>query len=253
MAARTDPYQPSLAATDGRTAPIRSLRRSYFSTSVGTKALVAATGLLLLLYLILHLIGNLLIFAGPRTFNGYSAFLISNPLILPVEIGLAAIFVIHVYKTVTNWWNNRRARPVPYYQSEQRIYGYGWAGWPSRKSVASSTMIYGGMVTLIFVIVHVRQFKFGAEYQVVGQPLVRDLYRLELENFSNIFTVLFYLFCTSVVAMHLWHGIGSAFQSLGISYPWLTPIVLRLGKVLALLIGVGFFVIPVWVFLFGGR
>jgi succinate dehydrogenase / fumarate reductase cytochrome b subunit len=253
MASGTETYKPSLSATDGRTAPILSIRRSYFSTSVGTKALVAVTGLLLFLYVILHLLGNLLVFAGPRNFNAYSAFLISNPLIIPVEIGLAAVFVIHVYKAIANWLNNRRARPVRYYQSEQRMYGYGWAGWPSRKSVASSTMIYGGIITLLFVIIHVQQFKFGAEYQVIGAPQIRDLYRLEVENFSNIFTVLFYLFCTSVVAMHLWHGISSSFQSLGITSPWATPIILRVGKVIAFLIGLGFFVIPVWVFLFGGR
>lgn len=253
MASRTDPYKPSLAATDGRSAPIRSLRRSYFSTSVGTKVLIAATGLCLFFYLILHLAGNLLIFAGPATFNGYSHFLISNPLIIPVEIGLAAIFLIHIYKTVTNWFNNRRARPVNYYQAEQRVFGYGWAGWPSRKSIASSTMIWSGLITLVFVIVHVRQFRFGDEYYVLGQPGVKDLYRVEVENFSNIFNVLFYLFATTVVSMHLWHGISSAFQSLGVSYPWVTPSVLKVGKVFAFVLGVGFFVIPIWVFLFGGR
>jgi succinate dehydrogenase / fumarate reductase cytochrome b subunit len=253
MASRTEPYQPSLAATDGRSAPIRSIRRSYFSTSVGTKVLIAATGLLLFLYLILHLVGNLLVFAGPRVFNGYSSFLISNPLIVPVEIGLAAIFVIHVYKAIANWYNNRRARPVGYYQSEQRIFGYGWAGRPSRKSIASSTMIWTGLITLLFVFVHVRQFRFGAEYHVLGQAQMKDLYRLEVENFSSIFNVLFYVFATTVVSFHLWHGLSSAFQSLGVSYPWATPIVLRVGKVLAFVIGLGFFVIPIWVFLFGGR
>ena len=73
---------------------------------------MGATGLLLVVYLILHLAGNLLLFLGPEIFNGYSHLLISNPLIVPVEIGLGAIFVLHVYKAVTNYAANRRARPV---------------------------------------------------------------------------------------------------------------------------------------------
>ncbi len=82
-------------ATQSAPLPRPALRapRSYFSTSVGTKVLVGATGLLLFFYLILHLAGNLLLFLGPETFNGYSHLLISNPLVIPVEIGLAAIFL----------------------------------------------------------------------------------------------------------------------------------------------------------------
>src|SRR5690349_1481940 len=111
MASPTHSYTPSLAATEGHAAPIRTIRASFLSTSVGTKVLIAATGLLLFLYLVLHVLGNALVFFGPRTFNSYSAFLISNPLINPIEIGLLLIFLLHVYKTVTNWTNNRRARP----------------------------------------------------------------------------------------------------------------------------------------------
>jgi succinate dehydrogenase / fumarate reductase cytochrome b subunit len=246
MASSTSPYAPSLSATDGRSAPIRTVRRSFFSTSVGTKVLIGATGLLLFLYLVLHVLGNALIFFGPRTFNGYSQFLISNPLIVPVEIGLLLVFLLHVYKTVTNWANNRRARPNAYYKRR-------WAGPPSRKSIASSTMIWGGLITFAFVLVHLQQFKFGTEYQVAGQPGVRDLYRTEVENFSSLLNVGFYMVCMAVVGSHLWHGFSSAFQSLGLNWPWLTPFVLKLGKVLAVVIAGGFLVIPIWVYLYGAR
>src|SRR5262249_20426273 len=125
------------------------------SSSVGTKVVIAATGLALFLYLILHLVGNALIFAGADTFNGYSHALISNPLIVPVELGLLAVFVIHIYKTLTNYRANAAARPIGY--SLKRP-----AGRTSRKSVASSTMIVSGLVVLLFVLVHVKQFKYGA-------------------------------------------------------------------------------------------
>src|SRR5438128_897156 len=133
--------------------------RRVFSSSVGTKLLIGLTGLLLFAYLLLHLAGNLLVFAGAGTFNGYAHALISNPLVVPAEIGLAAIFVLHIYKAVTMWLRNRTARPVAYAQKS-------WAGHTSRKSLASTTMIWSGLVILLFVGVHLQQFKFGAWYEV---------------------------------------------------------------------------------------
>ena len=79
-----------------------SLRR-VFSTSVGTKLLIGVTGLLLFAYLVLHLAGNLIVFAGQDTFNHYAHALISNPLVIPAEIALLALFVLHIYKTVAMW------------------------------------------------------------------------------------------------------------------------------------------------------
>ena len=80
--------------------------------SVATKALIGVTGLLLVAYLLLHLAGNLLVFAGQDTFNEYSHMLISNPLTVPIEIALLLVFLLHVYKTVGNWLKNRPARPI---------------------------------------------------------------------------------------------------------------------------------------------
>ena len=164
------------------------LRRA-FSSSVGTKLLIGLTGLALFAYLVLHLAGNALIFAGPEIFNEYSHTLISNPLIIPIEIGLLLIFLLHIYKTVTMWMNNSAARPVSY--REKR-----YAGHTSRKSVASTTMIASGLVTLLFVLVHVKQFKYGAWYQTVSPDPVRDLYRTEIEVFRQPVWVAFYVICT---------------------------------------------------------
>jgi succinate dehydrogenase / fumarate reductase cytochrome b subunit len=220
-------------------------RRSYLTSSVGTKVLMGATGLLLALYLILHLAGNLLLFFGPETFNGYSHLLISNPLVVPVELGLAALFVVHVYKAATNYLANRRARPA-------RYHAYTWTGRPSRKSLSSSTMIISGIVVLVFVVLHLVQFKYGPAYVVAqaepGGAEVRDLYRLELEVFGNFLNVVFYGLSMVVIGAHLWHGIASAFDSLGASHPRYTPWVLRGGRALAFVIAMGFFVIPFAVF-----
>ena len=214
--------------------------RRVFSSSVGTKLLMGLTGVALFLYMVLHLAGNALIFAGPEIFNEYSHKLISNPLIIPIEIGLLAIFLIHIYKAITMWRANSAARPVSYDKKEL-------AGGPSRKSVASSTMIGTGLFLLVFVIIHVKQFKFGSWYQVTDST-VRDLYRTELEVFQNPFWVIVYVVATLLVGLHLRHGIASAFQSLGLDHPVYTRRLTAVGIVFALLIGVGLAVIPVLVY-----
>ena len=219
---------------------MRSRVHRALSSSVGTKLLVGLTGLALFAYLILHLIGNALVFAGPDLFNEYAHTLISNPLIIPIEIGLAAIFLLHIYKTVRMWIGNRQARPVKYATKA-------WAGHTSRKSVASSTMIWSGLVVLFFVLVHVKQFKYGAWYQVTDTD-VRDLYRTEIEIFRQPLWVLFYVACTLIVGLHLRHGISSAFQSLGLDHPEYTRRLTMWGIVGAIVIGGGLAFIPIWVY-----
>ena len=216
--------------------------RRAFSSSVGTKLLIGLTGLALFAYLILHLAGNALVFAGPEIFNEYSHRLISNPLIVPIEIGLLLIFLLHIYKTVAMWMRNKEARPIGY--REKR-----YAGHTSRKSVASSTMILSGLITLLFVIVHVKQFKFGAWYQTAGDSAIRDLYRTEMEVFTQPAWVGFYVVCTLIVGLHLRHGISSAFQSIGLDHPVYTKRLTMLGIVFAIVIGGGLAAIPVLLYL----
>jgi succinate dehydrogenase / fumarate reductase cytochrome b subunit len=246
---------PLPAERAGLTSP-RVTPLPYLATSVGKKVVMAITGLLLGLYLVLHLAGNLLLFLGPPTFNAYSHFLIANPLIVPVEIGLLATFLIHIYEALVNWVANRQARPVGYYQPIRRYFGYGWAGKPSRKSIASTTMIVSGVVIVLFVLVHLLQFKFGPEYAVTsaasGTVGERDLYRLEIENFSNAVIVGFYALCMVVIGFHLWHGISSALNSLGVDHPRSTPTILRITRVVAVVLAAGFLFIPIWVFFMRG-
>jgi len=219
-----------------------SSRIRVLATSVGTKLLIGITGLALFLYLLTHIAGNALIFLGPATFNKYAHTLSSNPLIPVIEIGLLLIFLMHVYKTVTMYLGNQQARPVGYALKKRQ-------GRPSRKSFASSTMIVTGLWLLIFVVIHVRAFKYGAEYEGAGG--VRDLYRLEMEIFSNPLMVGFYVLSMLVIGSHLWHGASSTFQSLGLDHPRWTPRILAAGKALAVLIASGFIIIAVWAYFAG--
>ena len=214
----------------------------YFSSSVGTKLLIGVTGLLLFAYLLLHLAGNALIFAGPALFNEYSHALISTPLLVPIEIGLLAVFLLHVYKTARMVIANQAARPVRYAKKA-------YAGHTSRKSFASSTMIASGLFVFLFVLIHVKQFKFGAYYETASASPIRDLYRTELEVFRNPLWVAFYVLSTIIVGLHLRHGIASGFQSIGADHPLYTRRLTLIGIVLAIIIGGGLGFIPIWVYL----
>jgi len=215
-------------------------RFGVFATSVGTKLLIGVTGIALFLYLLIHIAGNLMVFGGPAVFNKYAYTLEGNPLIPIVEIGLLLIFLLHVYKTVRMFLDNQQARPVAYVQKK-------YAGRPSRKSLASSTMIASGLWLFAFIIVHVRAFRYGTEYEWPAGG--RDLYRLEMENFSSPLIVGFYVVSMIVVGSHLWHGVSSAFQSLGVDHPRVTPKLLVAGKLLAVLIAAGCIVIAAWAYL----
>lgn len=218
-----------------------------FSSSIGSKFLIAITGLFLLIFLIAHLAGNLLFIAGPDAFNEYSHSLVSNPLVYVAELGLLGIFALHIIKAVALVAGSYAARP-------QRYAKRTWAKAKndrSRKSVSSSTMIVTGTITLLFVVTHLATFKFGAYYETAEG--IRDLYRLQLAVFSNPGYVAFYLVAMGVIVFHLWHGVSSAMQSFGINSPTWSPRLQLLGRGLAVIIGLGFALLPVFTFFMGAR
>ena len=216
-----------------------------FSSSIGSKFLIAFTGLALLVFLIAHLAGNLLFIAGPDAFNEYSHKLVSNPLIYVAEIGLVAVFLLHIFKTVRMYVGSYAARPQRYAKKK-------WAKTKnehSRKSISSTTMILTGTITLLFVVTHLLTFKYGAYYETAEG--IRDLYRLQLAVFSDPRYVAFYVVAMIVIIFHLWHGASSAIQSFGFNNPTWAPRFIVAGRVLAVAIGVGFAALPVYTLLMG--
>jgi len=215
----------------------------FVSSSVGTKILISLTGLAFFGFLILHLAGNLLILVDPDGFNAYSHTLVSNPLLPIAEIGLVAIFVLHAVKALLVVIGNRGARPQRYAQKK-------WAGGPSRKSVASSTMIVSGSIILIFTIVHLAHFKFGTYYEDAAHGY-RDLARLVRETFVQPAWVIWYVLVMTLIGLHLRHGLSSALQSLGVEHPRYNAALRVLGVVLAVLVAGGFALVPLWIFITG--
>jgi succinate dehydrogenase / fumarate reductase cytochrome b subunit len=216
--------------------------RHAFTSTVGTKVLIALTGVSLFGFLVFHLYGNLLLFWGPDKYNEHAHALISNPLVIPAELGLLAIFLLHAVEAVMNFLRNRDARPAGYAVRK-------WGGGASRKTWASTSMILTGLITLAFVALHLVTFKYGP-YYAAAEPGVRDLYRLLIEVFRKPGYVVFYIVTMTVVGLHLRHGISSSLQSLGLVPDAWTRAFLRAGYLLALIVGGGFVLIPIWVYFF---
>ena len=208
---------------------------------------MAVTGLAMIIFLIEHVSGNLLLYSkNPDPYNKYAHFLISfGWLVIAAELILLAVLLFHVVSGVSISLGKKRARPVGYSKTAN-------AGEPSKKTVASTTMIYTGLITLIFLAVHLKTFKFGPNYDtVVDGQTIRDLHKLVMETFQKPVYVLGYVASMIFLGFHLRHGFWSAFQSLGIHHPRYTPIIYTVGMIVAVVVAVGFLGIPIWVYFTG--
>lgn len=217
----------------------------FLNSSVGTKVLIALTGLGFAGFLVMHLAANLLVLVDPHGFNAYSHKLITNPLIYVAEAGLVLLFVTHAVKAVVNFAANKRARPSGYEKKRN-------AGHTSRKSLSSTTMIVTGTWLLVFTIIHIKTFKFGPWYDTPDGSM-RDLARLVNEEFQRPLYTLFYVLSMAVVGLHLRHGLSSAVQSLGLNHPRYNGLILKTGLTIAIVMAVGFALIPIVIFFTGGR
>ncbi len=218
--------------------------KTLLTSTTGRKILIALTGLALIAFLFTHLAGNYLVFLGPGAFNGYAHTLTSTPLVYALEIGLAALFLLHIVKAIANYGANKKARPAAYTKKE-------WAGGTSKKTLSSTTMIITGTITLLFLLVHLKGLKFG--HMETNAHGVKDLYGLEMQYFSNPLIVGFYVLSMGVIGFHLWHGFWSALQSLGLGNSRYTPRLVLVSKIIATFIAVAFAVIPLWVYFVGSK
>ena len=200
---------------------------TFLSSPIGKKMGMALTGLILYGFLVGHLLGNLLLLKddGGRSFNAYSDFLINHPLLIPAEIILVVVFALHLFLAISVTRDNRRARPVGY-QTTQSVGG---------RSFASHTMIYSGVVILVFLVLHLKTFKYG------DKP--SGLYDLVLATFQQTGYLIWYAVAMLVLGFHLWHAFHSAFQTLSIR----SDKIKSLGLVLCLVLALGFGFLPVYV------
>jgi succinate dehydrogenase / fumarate reductase, cytochrome b subunit len=219
---------------------------SIFDSTVGRKYIMGLSGLALVGFIIFHLAGNLTLFFGADAFNAYVLKLESlGPLIRLAELGLLAVFVFHIIFAFSVTLQNKAAR-------KSRYAVKGNAGKPSRKTIASQSMIYTGLVLLVFLIAHVWMFRFATrfnpEHVTVHGSEVINLYKPVVAAFKNPWIVMGYSAVMLLLGTHVSHGFWSAFQSLGAYHPRYTPVIYTAGVLLGLALAVGFFALPGWVY-----
>lgn len=210
----------------------------FLSSSVGKKQVIAVTGILLSLFLVGHLLGNFLLLISADAFNLYAHKLTSTALIYVAEAGLALLFLVHFSLAMKLTWQNKIARGQKYYKKVKAEDG---------ANIFSRSMPITGFIVLIFMITHLFDFKFGSYYTTVvdGQE-IRNIHRTVMEYFASPYKSAWYTFVMLVLSAHLFHGIQSTFQSLGINSQKWNCLIRGISKTLGVIIPMGFVLITLW-------
>lgn len=206
--------------------------KAFWQSLVGKKVIMAITGVILFLFLIGHLLGNLQIFAGPRRLNAYSAFLKGTGEILwAVRLVLLIALILHVVAAVQVSLASRRARPIPYAMKKNVETGY-----------AARTMLWSGPLIFLYVVYHLAMFTFlatGPGYSAT------DVYRNEVLAFRVPAISAAYVLAMIFLGMHLYHGAWSMIHTLGGSNPRYRMLRRKVAPAVAVAITLGYIVIPI--------
>jgi succinate dehydrogenase / fumarate reductase, cytochrome b subunit len=216
----------------------RAPKTGRFSNSVVKKAVMAVSGIVMVLYLIAHMVGNLHVFQGAQSFNEYSEWIrvVGEPALPPqtlltiIRIGLIVAVVAHMWAAFSLWAQARRARPVAYV-TKKRV----------QQSYASRTLRWGGVIILLFIVWHILDLTFGAVNPAGTDATPYD--RL-VASFSNPFITIFYVVALVLLGMHLRHGIFAATQTLGQTNRRRERIVNVIATTFSTLLIAGFLVTP---------
>jgi succinate dehydrogenase / fumarate reductase cytochrome b subunit len=228
------PAEGSVSLMSATAAPLSSGTLRFWQTTVGKKAVMAVTGVILFGFVVGHLLGNLQIYQSPEKINHYSEFLKAHPGPLwGARITLLLAVILHIWASFQLWLLQKEARPIGYVKKESIASTY-----------ASRTMMWSGPIILAFIIFHLLHFTFGTVHP--GGPFdVHNVYNNVVLGFQVWPVSLFYIVAMIMLCYHLYHGLWSMFQSLGISHPVYTPWIKRAAKTAAILIAVGNISIPV--------
>ncbi len=202
-----------------------------FASSIGKKLLMAITGFFFCFFLAVHLAGNLTLYGGSDSFNSYAAHLHSlGKLLVVAEWGMVLFALIHIITGLTLFYQNFQARPQRYQINKS-------AGG---RTLGSATMPYTGVLVLAFVIFHLLNFHFVDKSQTT-------IYDIVSAAFASPLYVILYVIAMVVVAVHVSHGFWSAFQTVGANHPKYMPTIRTLSILFALLVGLGFGLLPIFI------
>lgn len=210
------------------------------ASSVGAKFGMAVTGILLSLFVVGHLMGNLLVYKGRTAMNDYAALLQSlGAWLWVIRAGLLAVFVVHITFALKLKFANMAARPDRYVK-ETTVQ----ATWASRY------MVLTGLLVLAFVALHLMHFtlRWLGEVPRLDDGHA-DVYDMVIAGFRNPVYVVIYIVAMALLGLHLFHGLQSVFQTLGFRHPGYTPTVEIVCRVIACALALGYITIPVSIYL----
>ena len=216
----------------------------FINSSIGKKLTMAVTGSFLIIFLIVHLIGNLTLFFGPSAFNGYVLALdVVKPLIRVIEIILLTAFILHIYNGLKLWWENKKASGVKYKVN----------GSHENTDLFSRTMFVTGSIVFIFLVLHLGTFFWRFN---VHDPMElahsHQYFDIVVYFFEIWWYVLLYIIAVVLLGFHLNHGFQSAFQTFGWNNKKYFPIVEKIGTLYAIIMAIGFAAMPIYFFFFYG-
>jgi succinate dehydrogenase / fumarate reductase cytochrome b subunit len=211
--------------------------RGFYASMVGKKVIMGVTGLIGVGFVILHSLGNLLVFRGGPAINAYSHFLKSTgELLWALRVVLIVSVILHVTAAVQLTRLSRGARPVGYSRSERQV-----------ATVASRTMRWGGALLLLFIVVHILHFTTGT-IRPAGAFSDSDVYANVVSSFRIWWVALFYVISMVALGLHLFHGAWSSVRSLGVSPASPQPLHRRVSMVIAMFVWAAFTSVPLAVF-----
>lgn len=224
---------------------------TYWSSSIGKKLVVALTGIVLVLFLAGHLVGNLVVFMGPEPFNAYAYFLhhmLHGMGIWIFRIVMLGMVAAHILATIALTLQNRAARKA--YECQTTI----------QATPSSRTMILSGLTILAFVIYHLLHFTARVanhfndpqrySFLLEGKE-VHNAWKMVIDGFSWWPATLFYVIAMSLLCAHLSHGVGSIFQTLGLRSKKAASLIQQISIGYSLVIWLGFISIPIAILVFG--
>ena len=216
---------------------------NFYSSPIGKKIITGITGLGLSLFVLFHMAGNLTLLASSQAYNQLAHFLESlGVLLYAIELVLLGLFIFHAAVGVKIRLNTLQARPVGYVALKS-------AGSPSKQSLSSRSMAITGTILLGFLVLHLWSFKFGTYYSTAVDGVeMRDLAALVIEKFHSPLYAFGYVAVMIMLAVHLRHGIWSAWQSIGVLNSKVSPMVYAISLTLAIAIAIGFIILPLAIY-----
>ncbi|QDU79955.1 Succinate dehydrogenase/Fumarate reductase transmembrane subunit [Polystyrenella longa] len=208
-------------------------------SSIGQKYVMAISGLLLCGFLVAHLAGNLLLYVGPEMYDAYAHKLHENEqLLIVAELGLFALFFLHIYLAFSTRSMNTEARGVGYLEKQSKI--------EEKKQYAlrpQNWMFLSGSIILAYLILHLGDFKFDLRMSETSEM---EPFQKAVHILKDGISVFAYIVGPIILAIHLSHGVQSSFQTLGWNHPKYNKLISVGGTLFAWIIGIGFASFPIW-------